>query len=100
MYKFKMWTFLAGLFIAVMLLLAACGADEPTPSEASEVPRISSEDLKERLDNGEAIVVADTRVPTVYSAKHISGAISVPFSEVELHLDEWPRDQEIVFYCA
>lgn len=118
MFKYKKFNLLVSLFMVGMLLLAACGAEEPTPapveedieSEASsenqvpstlsEVPRISVEELKERLDNGEAIVVADTTITTVYDLKHVAGAISVPFREVESHLDELPRDQEIVFYCS
>jgi rhodanese-related sulfurtransferase len=68
----------------------------------SEVPRISVEELKERLDNGEAIVVGDTRPAAVYDVKHIAGAISMPASEIynESPMDELPLDQEIVLYCT
>lgn len=105
-----------------LLLLASCGSENPTPAPAeesdvvvtstepatenqvpttsSEVPRITVEELKERLDNGEAIVVADTRPPSSFDAGHIAGAISVPVTEVTAHLDELPRDQEIVLYCT
>ena len=55
---------------------------------------------KERLDNGEGIVVADIRIKAVYDLKHVAGAILMPSTEVESHLDELPRDQEIVFYCG
>ena len=64
----------------------------------SEVPRISPEELKDRLDNGEAILVVDSRSPVEFETGHIAGAISVPSYEVESRLDELPRDQEIVFY--
>jgi rhodanese-related sulfurtransferase len=64
----------------------------------SEVPRISPEELKDRLDNGEAILVVDSRSAYEFETQHIAGAISVQSHEVESRLDEFPRDQEIVFY--
>lgn len=117
---------MASLFLIGMILLASCGTEIPAPAPAegeiaeepdvvtttvpstenqipttvSEVPRITVEELKERLDNGEAIVVADTRSPSSFDASHIAGAISVPVTEVTAHLDELPRDQVIVLYCT
>jgi hypothetical protein len=74
--------------------------ESQVPTKLSEVPRISVEELKERLDSGEAIVIADTRSKSTFETSHIAGAISVPENEVELHLDELPLDQEIVLYCT
>jgi rhodanese-related sulfurtransferase len=68
------------------------------PKLTSEVPRISAEELKERLDNGEAILIVDARSTSDFEYGHIAGAISVPNYEVESRLDEFPRDQDIVFY--
>jgi rhodanese-related sulfurtransferase len=73
------------------------GPDAP-PQDISEVPRISPEDLRRRLDNGEAILVVDVRSADSFEARHIPGAISVPSGQIESRLDEFPRDQEIVFY--
>ena len=64
------------------------------------MPRISPEELKERLDNGEAILIVDSRSLVEFETGHIAGAISVPSYEVESRLDEFPRDQEIVLYCT
>ena len=124
MVKFQKFILLVGLFLTSLLFLGACGAAEPTatpvkevaveepaaveepssenqvPTIRREVPRISAEELKQRLDNGEAIVVADTRSLGSYKTRHIAGAISVPESEMEEHLDKLPKDQEIVLYCS
>ena len=108
--------------LLVLLILAGCSTPEPTPTpvptvaptptpepatvtppqtESSEitlsrdVPRISPEDLKEKLDNGEDIVVGDTRGKSAYESKHIAGAISIRDS-----LNELALDQEIILYCA
>ena len=115
MSKKKLRGQLIGVVLAV-LLLTGCGAltpaaeptatsaPEPTatefqePKDKSEVPRISVEDLKERLDNGKAILVVDSRATSVFEVRHIAGAISVPQHEVESRLDEFPHDQDIVFY--
>ena len=111
----------ASCLILVVSLLISCGVSSvsvaptatpeppaptlaPTegqgPTTKSEVPRISPEELKDRLDNGEAILVVDARPASSFEMQHIAGAISVPTNEVESRLDELPRDQEIVFYCT
>lgn len=83
-------------------LLIACGSlSEPTPTpvpppaDRSEVPRISAEDLKKRLDNGDDILVVDTRTSVAHGIKHIRGAIMEPDS-----FDDVPHNQEIVAYCS
>ncbi len=64
------------------------------------IHRIAPEDLKGRLDNGEAILIVDVRSVNAFKTQHIAGAISVPLKEVESRLDEFPLEQEIVFYCT
>lgn len=59
---------------------------------------ISREELRARLDAGEAIVV-DVRPEVEYRAGHIPGAISLPPDQLDELLDELPADREIVAYC-
>lgn len=54
--------------------------------------------LIKRVRQG-AVTVLDVRPVEEYSAGHIPGAISIPLKELEHHLSELPRDQEIVAYC-
>ncbi len=63
-----------------------------------KVAIISIKDLKDSMDNNENIVVADVRSTNSFNALHITGAISVPLKHIKLCLDEFPKDQEIVFY--
>lgn len=56
--------------------------------------------LIERLDNGEEILVVDTRPLATLEGEHIVSAISAPLDEVESLLDDFPRDQGIVLYCT
>jgi rhodanese-related sulfurtransferase len=117
--RLRSFFFIFGLMVIASLLIA-CGASEepaaptaaatstpePTaestlpaesqgPTELSEVPRITVVELKERLDNGEEIVVVDTRGKSSYDVRHLPGAILAPDS-----FDEYPLDQQIVLYCA
>ena len=75
-------------------------ADFKIPASTSEVPRLTAEELKKLLDAGEEIVVADTRGKTSYDYQHLAGAISVPENEVNSHLNELPKNKDIVFYCS
>lgn len=59
---------------------------------------IDRETLLERVNKGE-VTVLDVRPVEEYGAGHIPGAISVPLKELETHLSDLSRDQEIVAYC-
>jgi rhodanese-related sulfurtransferase/DNA-binding transcriptional ArsR family regulator len=45
------------------------------------------------------VTVLDVRPPEEYAAAHLPGAVNIPLSELEKHLDELPANQEIVAYC-
>lgn len=78
--------------LLVILLLAACGSS----MDNSEVPRITAEELKQRLDDGEDILILDTRIGSrQYELSHIPGAIKKPRS-----LNDVAHDQAIVAYCT
>jgi len=61
------------------------------------VPRISKEDLKQRLDSGTPLVVVDARLkyPYEHSTVKLPGAIRVALGAAAPAL---PRDREIVVY--
>jgi cytochrome c oxidase cbb3-type subunit III len=61
---------------------------------------VSVDIVKSELDRGVKLVLLDARPPTDYVFEHITGAISVPFYEVDKHLARLPRDVWIVAYCA
>jgi rhodanese-related sulfurtransferase len=54
--------------------------------------------LLRRVRKGE-VTVLDVRPVEEYLAGHIPGAISIQLKELERHLSELPRKQEIVAYC-
>ncbi len=63
-----------------------------------EFERIEARELRRRLRNDDVILI-DARPAAEYQAGHISGAISVPASEVEEILKHLPDDRQIVAYC-
>jgi rhodanese-related sulfurtransferase/predicted transcriptional regulator len=62
------------------------------------VETIGSEELRERLARGDAILI-DVRPKEEYEAGHIDGALSVPIAELERRMADLPADREIVAYC-
>lgn len=52
------------------------------------------------MDRGADFIILDVRPGSDYMIDHITGAISLPFFEVEQRLSELPKDKWIVAYCA
>jgi 3-mercaptopyruvate sulfurtransferase SseA len=84
----------------------------PTPGATTyfpEIPRISVEDVKAKLDAGANIAIIDTRLKYEYERTHIAGAISIPEKEIipEPPLEEIARRysklrgyDEVITYCT
>jgi hypothetical protein len=90
MNRIRMVSTIMGVLLTA-IFLSSCGAPQ-VPTTIVEVPRISVEELKERIDSGESIVIGDTRGQSSFELGHIAGAIIIN--------DDLPLDQEIVLYCA
>lgn len=67
-----------------------------------KIARITPEELKEKIDAGEDILVVDLRHSLDYDAnpETIPGALHVDAAELEEAADVIPRDREIVLFCA
>jgi hypothetical protein len=77
--------------------LAANGYASP------DLPRITSQELKQRLDNGEAVTIVDVRARVGFKLFSIKGAINIPNDPEEesiTGLRSLPKDRLIVFYCT
>jgi len=59
---------------------------------------IPREELIERVKHG-LVTVLDVRPVEEYQAGHVPGAVNVPLSELESHLKNLDKDQEVVAYC-
>lgn len=65
----------------------------------SQVPVISPEEVKQKLDANEDIVILDTRSREDYKAKHIKGSLSMPQDEIYVRYSDLPQDKEIIVFC-
>ncbi|HXY97121.1 MAG TPA: DedA family protein/thiosulfate sulfurtransferase GlpE [Steroidobacteraceae bacterium] len=69
---------------------------------ALDMARISVEELKRQIEQGDAPVIVDVRSTTAQTleARRIPGAVNVPVQDAARHLSELPRDREIILYCT
>ena len=71
-------------------------------SRLLERSRISPEVLKERLEQGEDLVVVDLRSDLAYRQEglKVRGAIHIPPGEFKLRYTEIPKGRPVVMYCT
>jgi rhodanese-related sulfurtransferase/DNA-binding transcriptional ArsR family regulator len=67
-------------------------------TNADGLEPVESAELLGRARNRDAVVI-DVRPAEEYAAGHVTGALSVPLSELERRLGELPRGKRIVAYC-
>lgn len=85
--------FLAGL--TVNLASVFCWA-------ADNVPRISIQELKAKMDSGEKIIILDVRSGGDYQSSKvkITGSIRIPIDQISARSKDLPEGVEIITYCA
>jgi rhodanese-related sulfurtransferase len=66
------------------------------------IARITVEELKEKMDDGEELMVVDLRHPLDFDAdpETIPGAFRIDAKELEEKNDRLPRDREVILYCT
>lgn len=63
------------------------------------VKEIHPDDLKDRLDNGDELIVVDMRQAWEYKSGHIPGATHMFVQEIPQRINELPKDVDIIFQC-
>jgi membrane protein DedA with SNARE-associated domain/rhodanese-related sulfurtransferase len=92
--------------LVLLLLLAAYVAyrwwERRRFLAALDMARISVEELRRQIEQGDAPVIVDVRSTTAQTleARRIPGAVNVPVQDAARHLSELPRDREIILYCT
>ena len=64
-----------------------------------EIPEISPQALKQKLDENESVFLLDVREPSEYDIVRLEGAQLIPLNTLPHHVDTLPSDREIVVYC-
>lgn len=82
---------------------ATTTSPRPAPPEVhgdrTSVQRIAVEDLRAKMNRNEVTVI-DVRDAGSYGAKHIAGAMNIPFASIETMLDQIPKDKPVITYCS
>ncbi|HEV7859163.1 MAG TPA: rhodanese-like domain-containing protein [Pyrinomonadaceae bacterium] len=72
--------------------------------QAANVPgdgvrRVTTVELKNMMDKGEAVVV-DVRGDSAWETGHIRGSRHIPTEKILSEADNLPRDKTIITYCS
>jgi hypothetical protein len=106
--------------LLIILALVACAPktpssaldSTPTPATTSDstpvippserVPRITIDELLQKINGHADIVIVDSRIDVekLFDAGHIIGAIPVPLSTITEGQWSPSADKEIIFYCS
>jgi rhodanese-related sulfurtransferase len=64
--------------------------------------RITTDEVRKRLQAGEDFVFVDTRNPQAWAQSDVKvqRAIRVPLDDLDQHISEIPKDKSIVSYCT
>ena len=65
----------------------------------TEIPEITPQALKQKLDENESVLLLDVREQSEYDIVHLEEAQLIPLNTLPHHIDSLPSDQEIVVYC-
>ena len=65
----------------------------------TQIPEISAQELKAKLDTDASVLLLDVREQSEYDIAHIEGAWLIPLNTLPDQIDSIPAEQEIVVYC-
>jgi hypothetical protein len=92
-----------GLFLVLFIALLIVQNRTPPAAQAPEnrggIERVTLLDAKSALESNSAVFI-DVRSQEAYNALHISGALSIPETEIQARLNELDPDQWIIPYCT
>jgi len=72
---------------------------QPEPATVNNATEITSVELKQRLDRGDALKIVDVREPNEYQINRIAGSTLIPLGDVPKRHTELNPDDEIVVHC-
>jgi rhodanese-related sulfurtransferase len=86
----------------VLALAVSCARGPQAETKEEEVARISAEDVKARLTEGQIITFVDARSASAWAAAvaEIPGAVRVPPDDIAANISKVPRGNPVVVYCT
>jgi hypothetical protein len=63
--------------------------------------RISPEELKQKFDAGEDMIILDVRHPLEFQGEPLTipGALYLPIEQLDMNHPQIPQDREVILYC-
>ena len=71
----------------------------PEPVTVNHATEITTVELKQRLDRGDALTIVDVREPNEYQINRIAGSVLIPLGDIPKRYAELNRNDEIVVQC-
>ncbi len=68
-------------------------------AELDKVERVSVDELILMVARKKPVTIIDVRHHDTYEEK-ITGALEIPYDQIEAHLKQIPRNREVITYCA
>lgn len=86
----------------VGFILSFLPAETGAARTADSIPRMTIQELKEKMDKGDRIIILDVRTAEDYSTSpyKITGAVRIPLDQLKSRYTELPAAAEIVAYCS
>ncbi len=69
-------------------------------AEKTPMPMVTPQEVKAKLDRGERLLLADVRGASSFKSRHITGAQSMPASEMDAWGPKLGPETLTVFYCS
>ena len=64
-----------------------------------DIEELTKDDLWDRIQRKDKMILLDVRPQEEYEAGHIPGAVSIPLDELKNRVKELPKSKHIVAYC-
>ena len=97
----------AALALAALAAMWFSPREVPVPAgetkkavEAAEVPTVSAEQLKSRMERERDLLVTFVGTKTYFDERRIPGAICVPYQGLDANFGQMNRSRPIVLYCG
>ena len=90
------------LFVAVVLLLCACGAAWAQTTKPADVKQVDVEKF-DKMRQEKGVVVLDVRTPQEFQAGHVPGAVNVDIANLEKFkktVESLDKSKTYLVHCA
>lgn len=90
-----------GTSLLALCLALPAGAEGPAAGTSAELPAVDQSLLLGFLADPDSMTLVDARSVEEYETQHVSGAVNIPFDQLNEHKPALPADVQhpIVVYC-